>query len=951
MLTWWLFVALCAAGAAACPQHCSCFTNSDGYNSANCSTLALGAVQPSNLEHLRFQPHEPGYPTKLAPRAFLAFKRVKFLWVVNCSVLSLPNEVFQGLDYVIKMDLSYNKIRHLNGGVFKSLGSLHTLLLRGNPLLLTPWDAIVSDSLQELDLGHCGLRTIPQGTFISVPRLSRLYLDGNEIHTFTFNMIPIGLRYLNLARNRIVAVPTDVLTTMSYLRKLDLSKNPIHCNCHLVIMQDWFSGQGIIFENGVTCSEPAQYAGQHLSNINENELCTLEEVKRQRRINDIESYRDSKAHRTHNMIHDPDLQSDQPGGELYSEVLFDNEGTRGLGTHMELSKHYPLPSDLSDENNKVAGSKHELTHAHSVLPTHYEPAEKVLKEDILGELSIFNNTETSDEISTEDLSIVNHSSSLKTLTAESLTKMDHNIVANMTSNVTSHPSHDSTHLKDLGATDSPENEMADEGYSPLYTSTPQSHKDGFTELEKEHPLFPNQAMSDGLDFYSPQNTSLLDSLMADEGYSPASHLNNSELEDVGSGDDEWEAHIVSQTPLPDRSESTTQASFKFQTSHVDSSDYTYDAQHDYSAEIDTTTESMKVTDADEGSGSSELIDLGSTSLPPYMNEDNETSTEYYLAVENATEIKGASESSTETYASSSSDYTTPPDAMYSSSENIITSEQTEESTSEISTEGTTIAIIHSSSESSNIPSSSESSTSEPIITTESPLSSSPEPAVEITTTELSISSTEPSVSSSSEGPIIPFIEPDLSITTEHSEVAKDTTPVPDITHTPESTTIPPVSEVEIISRTNKQDEKEQFKVEPTQAEREEGRTEAAQPSLNYIIAGLIVVLIVIIITAVICKKVFRKGPCTSKKKIRLPQDTEAHLATEMQDMLLPKPPENGVKIIPQNGTQNGKEVKEEEIPVLQKDWDEKPEPIETVTARMSVIAGPQTPVFIHKTLA
>lgn len=951
MLTWWLLVALCAAGAAACPQHCSCFTNSDGYNSANCSTLALGAVQPSNLEHLRFQPHEPGYPTKLAPRAFLAFKRVKFLWVVNCSVLNLPNEVFQGLDFVIKMDFSYNKIRHLNGGVFKSLGSLHTLLLRGNPLLLTPWDVIVSDSLQELDLGHCGLRTIPQGTFISVPRLSRLYLDGNEIHTFTFNMIPAGLRYLNLAHNRIVTVPTDVLTTMSYLRKLDLSKNPIHCNCNLVIMQDWFSGQGIIFENGVTCSEPAQYAGQHLSNINENELCTLEEVKRQRRINDIESYRDSKSHRTHNMIHDPDLQSDQPGGELYSEVLFDNEGTRGLGTHMEMSKHYPLPSDLSDENNKVAGSKHELTHAHSVLPTHYEPVKKVLKEDILGELSISSNPGTSDEISNEDLSIVNHASSLKTLTAESLTKMDHNNhITNMALNVTSHPSNDSTHLIDLGATDSPENEMADEGYSPLYTSTPQSHKE-YTELEKEHALLPNQAMSDGLSFYMPPNTSVLESLMADEGYSPASHMNNSELEDVGSGDDEWEAHSVSQTPLPDKNESATQASFNFQTSHVDSSDYTYDAQHDYSAEIDTTTESMRVTDTDEGSGSSEL-DLGSTSLPPYINEDNETSTEYYLTIENTTDIKVTSESSTEIYASSSSDYTTLPATTYSSSENIITSEKTEESTSELSTEETTVAIIYSSSE--TIPSSSESSTSssEPVITTELPLSSSPEPAVVITTTELPSSSTEFFVSSSSEGPIIPFIDPDLSITTEeHSEIAKDTTPVPEITHAAESTTVLTVNEVEIISRTNKQDQKEHIMIEPTQAEREEGRTEAAQPTLNYIIAGLIVVLIVIIITAVICKKVFRTGPCTSKKKIRLPQDTEAHLATEMQDMLLPKPPENGVKIIPQNGTQNGKEVKEEEIPVLQKDWDEKPEPIETVTARMSVIAGPQTPVFIHKTLA
>ncbi|XP_014278602.1 papilin [Halyomorpha halys] len=948
MLTWWLLVALCAAGAAACPQHCSCFTDPDGYNSANCSTLALGAVQPSNLDLLSFQPHEPGYPTKLAPRAFLAFKRVKFLWVVNCSVLNLPNEVFQGLDYVIKMDLSYNKIRHLNGGVFKPLGSLHILLLRGNPLLLTPWDVIVSDSLQELDLGHCGLRTIPQGTFISVPRLSRLYLDGNEIHTFTFNMIPAGLRYLNLARNRIVNVPTDVLTTMSYLRKLDLSKNPVNCNCNLVIMQDWFSGQGIIFENGVTCSEPALYAGQHLNKINENELCTLEEVKRQRRINDIENYRDSKSHRTHNMIHDPDLQSDQPGGELYTEVLFDNEGTRGLGTHMELSKHYPLPSDMSDENNKVAANKHELTPTHPVMPTQYENlVEKVMKEVDSGEVSISNNTDVSDEISTEDLSLVNHESSLKKLTAESLTKIDHtDHVANMAINVTSHPSNDSLHLKESVATDSPENEMADEGYSPLYSSTPPSHKE-YTEFNKEH-----QTVADGLSFDLPEDDPFVDSPMADEGYSSVSHMNTSEDEEVGSGDDALEVHSVSQTPVPDKNDSTTPASFTWQSSHADSGDYAYEAQHDYSSEIETTTRSMDVhdlTDTDEGSGSAELDVLSSSSLAPYINEENETSTENYLILDNSTNIQTSSETSTEIIASSSPSYTTLPEITNSPTEDSTTSEPTEESTSELSTEGTTIAIIFSSSESSNVPSSSEpsASSSESIITTELPLSSSSEPAVVITT-EISISSTEPPVSSSSEGPIIPFVELEMPTT---QESIKETTPAPEVTHIPESTTVPPISEVEVISRPNKQDQKEQIMIEPTQAEREEGRTESAQPTLNYMIAGLIVVLIVIIITTIICKKVFNTGPCTSKKKVRLPQDTEAHLATEMQDMLLPKPPENGVKIIPQNGTQNGKEVKEEEIPVLQKDWDEKPEPIETVTARMSVIAGPQTPVFIHKSLA
>lgn len=942
MTSWWVGVLLALVGGAAattvCPQHCSCFTDLDGYISANCSTLALGAVEPSSVELLSLQPQLGGYPTKLAPRAFLAFQKIKFLWAINCSVLNLPTEVFHRLQYVIRIDLSYNKIRHLNGGVFKNLGSLTTLKLRGNPLELTPWDVVVSDSLQELDLGYCGLRAIPYGTFASLPRLSRLYLDGNELRTFTYNTVPAGLRYLNLARNRISNVPTEVLSTMSYLRRIDLSKNPVNCTCNLLIMQDWFSGQGIILDNGVTCSEPSQYAGMRLSKINENELCTLEEVKRQRRINDIQSYRDSKSHRTHNMIHDPDFQSDQPSGQIYAEVLFHDDGTRGL-THMELSdKHYPpLPSDLSDENNKVVTSKQELPSTEVEVASPTQMAKKGENENSREELS-----------NDEPLDMKDPDSHEEEITEGYFTQHEENV--------------NTTNL--------------DDGI-PVHSKMPDvDHTTDVTNWEHTSVITSEDLrMKDlSVDFNETQTQKTPHEEMADEGYSPV--LNVSEIitdeGEEGSGSELLDT-MPTEVTKEEKLSTPTPETFTFPSSSS-GEDYHYDANHDYSGEVSSTTESMTpFIDEGSGEGENETVTVGEAVLD---HEDNETTLTYFT-VDNTTDgiFNTSEETTSEDYSFSSPQYNT-------SSE----SPTTDTSTTDSYTNEEPISIIpwESSSDASSTDASSTESSSSNYTNEFSPfgspeiISSSTEPQTHISSTEEpsstvesffvqqesspspteSPSSSTETPSSSSSGNIIPEI---LTIS-QKSETEELTTASPvytgDLT-TP--TSIKPVFNTSSTSQspdvqilvmpTHSNEVNSKMVIGQTKQEPEKGEVaEAKLISMTYVIVGLLVALVLLIATTVICRKV-TKRPCASKKKVRLPQDTEANHGTEMQDMLLPKPPENGVKIISQNGTQNGKDVKEEEVPVLQKDWEEKPEPIETVTARMSILAGPQTPVFIHKTLA
>lgn len=899
MMRWWygaLLAGLLVAveGARFCPQYCSCFTDPDGYVSANCSVEALGQVEPSQVEMLSFQPRLGGYPTHLAPRAFLAFRNVKFLWMVNCSVLDLPGQVFHGLQYVIRLDLSYNKIRHLNGAVFKSLGSLTTLKLRSNPLELTPWDAIVSDSLQELDLGYCGLRTIPYGTFVSVPRLSRLYLDGNQLRTFTYNTIPVGLRYINLSRNRISNVPTDVLSAMSNLRMLDLSKNPINCTCNLLVMQDWFSGQGIIFDNSVTCVEPSQYKGMRLSKINENELCTLEEVKRHRRINDIRSYRDSKSHRTHNMIRDPDLQSDQPNYQNDAEILFPDSGL----THMELSsQHFPLSTDLSYENNKVAESKQEVTSSEveHASPTQITEAER-------------------DEESSKEV-LMNGD---EQYSAATLSRME-----------------------------GPDNgtESLENSFSLDSNSTEEQEGIGrgqYTTWSSE--WLTSDASSTNLT-YNKHSDSMNDSRtghddLIDEGYSPVFNTTDIMLSDAeGSGDELMDIKLAGVST--DEGTSTPHSeTFTFPSSHSDVSDYSYDSQHDYSSEVTAPTTEPFSTTLDEGSGEGENESSSPSSSPSMWTEEDdiESTTEGFLLVNETTPDSW----STENYNSSSSIYSSSSEqgtSETSTASYSYSSPFSEESSSEPS-------ISSSTSESSPDFSIILSTSEEPSSSPEIPQSSSQEPTVSVGVFGSSSGSTETTTeslsTSSSSHPMLPAVT--IKSAEEVLPTSMSTTVVPS------SSTTQAALENEVIVKTHTHETKGHIKISPATEEAKEKAT------LTYVILGIVLALVLLIVTLIVCRKVSQMRPCSSKKKVRLPQDTEANHGTEMQDMLLPKPPENGVKIISQNG--HGKEApermvpeKEEEVPVLQKDWDEKSEPIETVTARMSILAGPQTPVFIHKTLA
>ncbi|XP_039275570.1 protein windpipe [Nilaparvata lugens] len=283
-----VIISLCSqlvAGEYGCPHQCLCFVDNSGFRTANCTGVEFMTAHAfqyskifSGIEVLNVKPHSQK-PIKLKDDMFLPFFSLKYLNLSNCRIKTITKNVFNGLKKIWEIDLSDNEIQHFHSSVFENLNDLNRLSLRGNPLQMTHKPYIISHSLKELDMGKCGISSLPNEFFHGLKKLTHLLLDGNFIRNIKDHVLPRGLVDLNLAYNRIVNIPIDTLLSLTQLRRLDLHENYINCTCVFLHLQDMLSGNGVLIDGNVVCAYPIELRNTSLNKVNENEACRREVYK------------------------------------------------------------------------------------------------------------------------------------------------------------------------------------------------------------------------------------------------------------------------------------------------------------------------------------------------------------------------------------------------------------------------------------------------------------------------------------------------------------------------------------------------------------------------------------------------------------------------------------------------------------------------------------------------
>lgn len=179
----------------------------------------------------------------------------------HSNLKSLSSDLFPlSMSELNELDFSYNKISKIDRNTFKSL-----------------------PNLKRLDLSHNLLESIDH-TFGQRTALEYLDLSSNVMKVVGSNLIALNprLKSLNLAHNGITELKqADFRNAPGSLKHIDLTGNPINCDCSLRWVNSTFAVHVAI---PGTCATPEEYKDSKLrtTSRNMNERCDERGVLRSR---------------------------------------------------------------------------------------------------------------------------------------------------------------------------------------------------------------------------------------------------------------------------------------------------------------------------------------------------------------------------------------------------------------------------------------------------------------------------------------------------------------------------------------------------------------------------------------------------------------------------------------------------------------------------------------------
>ncbi|XP_074251621.1 extracellular matrix protein 2 isoform X3 [Saimiri boliviensis] len=151
----------------------------------------------------------------------LTAPQIKSLELAGNSIASIPDEAFNGLPNLERLDLSKNNITSSGIGskAFKLLKKLMRLNMDGNNLVQIPSE--LPSTLEELKINENNLQAIDEESLSDLNQLVTLELEGNNLSEANVNPLAFkplkSLSYLRLGKNKFRIIPQGLPASIEEL--------------------------------------------------------------------------------------------------------------------------------------------------------------------------------------------------------------------------------------------------------------------------------------------------------------------------------------------------------------------------------------------------------------------------------------------------------------------------------------------------------------------------------------------------------------------------------------------------------------------------------------------------------------------------------------------------------------------------------------------------------------
>uniref|UniRef100_A0A8D2ZYN5 Chondroadherin-like protein n=1 Tax=Scophthalmus maximus TaxID=52904 RepID=A0A8D2ZYN5_SCOMX len=197
----------------------------------------LSSLKELHLDHNRVEEIQPG--------AFTQLGFLNMLALTHNQLVYIPNMAFQGLQNIKWLRLSHNSLNNLAPEAFAGLFTLSRLSLDHNELQFFPTQTMTRLSeVTRLDMSHNPMTYLGEES-VSMAKLTHLYLDHMSLQDLSdqaLSRAPL-LKHLDLGHNQLRYL--EPLSGPKELDSLNLTGNPVYCNCYLRPLKEWASVGGV----------------------------------------------------------------------------------------------------------------------------------------------------------------------------------------------------------------------------------------------------------------------------------------------------------------------------------------------------------------------------------------------------------------------------------------------------------------------------------------------------------------------------------------------------------------------------------------------------------------------------------------------------------------------------------------------------------------------------------